>query len=133
MRLHLALVSDQFGRLGERGLVRGLPDLRQFERHRLLRYDNVNFGSTGSAQFQARVASGAAGGVSGLVEVVLDDSANAAIGSFALGNTGGWESWRTVPANITRTTGTHTVNLRFTSGADNQPFAGLHWFTFPTS
>jgi hypothetical protein len=99
----------------------------------LLRYDNVNFGTTGSAQFQARVASGAASGVSGLIEVVLDSPTNAAIGSFALGNSGGWNSWRTVPANITRTTGTHTVYLRFTSGVAGQPFASLHWFTFPTS
>ena len=35
-----------------------------------LEYRNVAFG-TGSSQFHARVASGAAGGVSGLVEVVL--------------------------------------------------------------
>ncbi|MEV6005960.1 carbohydrate-binding protein [Streptomyces sp. NPDC051976] len=98
-----------------------------------LRYDNVNFGSGGSSQFQARVASGAAGGVSGLVNVVLDNPANAPIGSFALANTGGWDSWRTVPANIARTTGTHTVYLEFSSGVTGQPYASLHWFTFPAN
>ena len=80
-----------------------------------LEYPGINFGS-GSSQFDARVASGAAGGVSGLVEVVLDNPSNAPVGSFAVGNTGGWSSWRTVPANITKVTGTHTVYLEFSSG-----------------
>jgi len=93
------------------------------------RYDNVNFGSTPATQFIARVASGAAGGVSGLVEVRLDNVNNAPIGSFAIANTGGWQSWVTVPANISAVTGTHTVFLRFTSG---QPadFVNVNWFTF---
>jgi beta-glucanase (GH16 family) len=92
-------------------------------------YDNVNFGSSPASQFVARVASGAAGGVSGLVEVRLDNVNNAPIGSFAIANTGGWQSWRTVPANISTVTGNHTVFLRFTSG---QPadFVNVNWFTF---
>ncbi len=98
-----------------------------------LEYDNVNFGSGGSSQFDARVASGAAGGVSGLVNVVLDNPANTPIGSFGVGNTGGWNSWQTVPANITRTTGTHTVYLEFSSGVPNQPYVSLHWFDFPAN
>ena len=96
-----------------------------------LKYSGVNFG-TGSTQFDARVASGAAGGVSGLVEVVLDNPANAPVGSFAVANTGGWSSWRTVPANISSVTGTHDVYLEFSSGAGgNPPFVSLHWFNFP--
>ena len=98
-----------------------------------LEYPGINFGS-GSSQFDARVASGAAGGVSGLVEVVLDNPSNAPVGSFAVGNTGGWSSWRTIPANITKVTGTHTVYLEFSSGAGgNPPFASLHYFNFPVS
>jgi beta-glucanase (GH16 family) len=94
-----------------------------------LEYDNVDFGSTAAAQFKARVASGAAGGVSGLVEVRLDSRSNAPIGSFAVGNTGGWQNWQTVPANISGVTGKHTVYLTFTSG---QPadFVNVNWFTF---
>jgi beta-glucanase (GH16 family) len=94
-----------------------------------LRFDNVNFGGNPGRQFNARVASGAAGGVSGLVEVRLDNPGSAPIGSFAIGNTGGWQSWRTVPANMAATTGTHTVYLTFTSG---QPadFVNVNWFTF---
>jgi hypothetical protein len=94
-----------------------------------LQYNNVNFGTSPLSQFQARVASGAAAGVSGIVEVRLDSLNNAPIGSFSISNTGGWQSWRTVPANIAATTGTHTVFLHFASG---QPadFVNVNWFTF---
>jgi hypothetical protein len=65
---------------------------------------------------------------------VLDNPANAPIGNFAVGNTGGWSSWRTIPANIAKTTGTHNVYLEFQSGAGgNPPFVSLHYFNFPTS
>lgn len=42
---------------------------------------------------------------------------------------GGWQSWRSIPANISAATGTHDVYLTFTSG---QPadFVNLNWFTF---
>jgi hypothetical protein len=93
------------------------------------RYNGLNFGSTPARQFVARVASGAGGGVSGLVEVRLDSLSSAPIGSFAIANTGGWQSWRTVPANISGVTGVHDVYLTFTSG---QPadFVNVNWFTF---
>ena len=94
-----------------------------------LQFNNVNFSGTAAHQFSARVASGAAAGVSGLVEVRLDSRSNPPIGSFAVANTGGWQSWRTVPANISGVTGTHTVFLTFTSG---QPadYLNINWFTF---
>ncbi|MEU8789327.1 glycoside hydrolase family 16 protein [Streptomyces sp. NPDC048643] len=92
-------------------------------------YKGVNFGSTAARQFYGRVASGAGGSVSGLVEVRLDSRTATPVGSFALGNTGGWQSWRTVPANISSVTGTHDVYLTFTSG---QPadFVNVNWFDF---
>jgi beta-glucanase (GH16 family) len=94
-----------------------------------LRFSGVDFGSTAARQFTARAASGAAGGVSGLVEVRLDSRSNAPIGSFAIGNTGGWETWRNVPANISGVTGVHDVYLTFTSG---QPadFVNVDWLSF---
>ncbi|WP_432138805.1 glycoside hydrolase family 16 protein [Streptomyces sp. bgisy154] len=92
-------------------------------------YRGVNFGSTPATQFSARVASGAAAGVSGLVEVRLDSRGNPPVGSFAVGNTGGWQSWRTVPANITAVSGTHDVYLTFTSGQPSD-FLNVNWFTF---
>jgi hypothetical protein len=96
-----------------------------------LEYTNINFGS-GSNQFDARVASGAGTGVSGLVEVVLDNPSNSPVGSFAVANTGGWSSWKTIPANISTVTGTHNVYLEFVSGAGgNPPYVSLHYFNFP--
>jgi hypothetical protein len=94
-----------------------------------LALNNVNFSTTAATQFFGRVASGAAGGVSGLVEIRLDSVASAPIGSFAVANTGGWQSWQTVPANLTAVTGVHNVYVTFTSG---QPanFVNLNWLTF---
>jgi hypothetical protein len=98
-----------------------------------LEYSNINFGS-GSTQFDAQVASGAAGGVSGLVEVVLDNPDNPPVGSFAVANTGGWASWEMIPANISTVTGTHDVYLEFVSGAGGDPpFVSLHYFDFPAT
>jgi len=93
------------------------------------RYNGIDFGGTPAGQFVARVASGAGGGISGLVEVRLDSPTAAPLGSFAIANTGGWQSWRTVPANIAGVTGVHDVYLTFTSG---QPadFVNVNWFTF---
>ncbi|MGW0085704.1 glycoside hydrolase family 16 protein [Streptomyces sp. NPDC003393] len=92
-------------------------------------YKGVDFGSNPARQFYARVASGAANGVSGLVEVRLDSRTSAPVGSFAVADTGGWQSWRTVPANMSAVTGTHDVYLTFTSG---QPadFVNVNWFDF---
>ena len=95
-----------------------------------LKFSGLDFGSGAAAnQFAAKVASGAAGGVSGLVEVRLDSPTAPVIGSFAVGNTGGWTSWNTIPANISGTTGVHDVYVTFTSG---QPadFVSIDSLTF---
>lgn len=94
-----------------------------------LRFDQVDFGSTPRTQFVARVASGAAGGASGLVQVRLDSLNAAPVGSFAIADTGGWQAWRTVPANITGVTGVHTVYLTFESG-QTLDYVNVNWFTF---
>lgn len=92
-------------------------------------YKGVNFGSTAATQFYARVASGAASGVSGLVQVRLDSPSNSPIGSFSVANTGGWQTWTTVPANISSVTGTHDVYLTFSSG-QSADFVNVNWFDF---
>lgn len=94
-----------------------------------LGYAAVDFGNNGATQFIARAASGAASGISGLVQVALDSPTASPVGSFAIANTGGWDTWTTVPANISTTTGVHDVYLTFSSG---QPadFVNIHWFTF---
>jgi beta-glucanase (GH16 family) len=94
-----------------------------------LQYDNVSFGSSALHTLSARVASGAAAGVSGTVEVHLDALTNPSIGSFSIGSTGGWQTWQTTPGAISATTGTHTVFLRFVSG-QAADFLNLNWFTF---
>ena len=67
--------------------------------------------------------------MSGLVEVRIDSRSNAPIGSFALGSTGGWQTWQSIPGNVSNVSGTHTVFLTFTSG---QPadFVNVNWVKF---
>ncbi len=89
----------------------------------------VTFGSTPATQFSGRVASGAAAGVSGLVEVRIDSRSSAPVGSFAIANTGGWQSWRTVATGINGVTGTHNVYLTFTSGQPSS-FVNVNWVVF---
>jgi len=92
-------------------------------------YKGVDFGSTPATQFVARVASGASGGASGLVEVRLDSLDATPIGTFAIANTGGWQNWRTIPANISGVTGVHNVYITFTSGQPSD-YVNLNWLTF---
>ena len=94
-----------------------------------LRFDGVDFGTAGLHTINARVASGAAAGVSGTVEVHLDSPTSAAVGSFSVGGTGGWQTWRTVAGAIGSVTGRHTVYLVFRTGS-GQDFTNLNWFTF---
>jgi hypothetical protein len=94
-----------------------------------MQYNNVNFGTGGVKDFLARVASGAASGISGLVEVRVDSRSNAPIGSFAVASTGGWQTWQSVAGNVSAVTGTHTVYLTFTSGQPND-YVNVNWFQF---
>lgn len=94
-----------------------------------VRYDDVDFGSSSPLDFAARVASGAPGGVSGLVEVRIDSVSANPIGSFAIANTGSWTSWRDVPGNVSAVTGVHDVYLTFTSGQP-QDFVSVERFHF---
>jgi hypothetical protein len=107
----------------------GGKDLTHLANGDWAQYNNVSFGTPAATQFLARVASGAPGGVSGLIEVRLDSRTSAPIGSFAIANTGGWQNWRTVPANIAAVTGAHTVFLTFTSGQPAE-YVNVNWFTF---
>jgi hypothetical protein len=94
-----------------------------------LAYRNVDFGSKPQSQFVARVASGAAAGVSGTIQVHLDSLSSPSVSSFDVANTGSWQSWRTVPANMAATTGVHTVYVQFVSGSASD-FVNLNWFQF---
>jgi hypothetical protein len=92
-------------------------------------FKNVDFGS-GKNLFFARVSSGAGTGISGAVQLVIDDLASAPIAIFDIANTGGWQSWVTINEPMaTKLTGIHTVYITFASG---QPadFVNINWFTF---
>lgn len=59
----------------------------------------------------------------------LDRPDGPAFGTLAVANTGGWQSWRTVPANADMVTGVHTIYLTFTSGSASD-FVNVNWFSF---
>ncbi|MFE2218878.1 carbohydrate-binding protein [Streptomyces canus] len=92
-------------------------------------YPNVIFGARAATQFTVRVASGAAGGVSGRIEVRLDSLSSTPVGSITVENTGGWQTWTTKTADISGVTGTHTVYLTFTSDQSDD-LGNVNWFTF---
>jgi len=94
-----------------------------------LEYNKVDFGSTGATKFFVRFASDLPTGMSGLVEVRIDSRSNAPVGSAAVGRTGGWQNWITVPANITKVTGVHTVFLTFFSSSQWE-IGNINWITF---
>jgi hypothetical protein len=58
-----------------------------------------------------------------------DDPHTSPIGTFAIANTGGWQSWQTIPANISGVTGVHNVYVTFTSGQPSD-YVNLNWLTF---
>ena len=95
-----------------------------------LRYAGVDFGSTSPARVLARLASGAASGVSGAVDFRLDSTTGPVIAEIDIASTGGWQNWETVPMNLSRSvTGVHDVYLTF-SGGGGGDFVNIHWFTF---
>lgn len=94
-----------------------------------LKYAGLDFGSSSPNQFVARLASGAAAGVSGAIQVRLDSTSGTKIAEIDFANNGGWQSWQTVPANIVApATGVHDVYLVFAGGTSD--FVNVNWFTF---
>nr|WP_228122903.1 carbohydrate-binding protein [Saccharothrix syringae] len=107
----------------------GGQDVGKLKNGDWLRFPAVRFDSTTAIRFTARAASGAGGSVSGLVEVRLGGPTATPVGSFAIANTGGWQSWRTVPANMGGVTGTQDVYLTFTSGQPSE-YVSINWIKF---
>jgi hypothetical protein len=91
-------------------------------------FNNVDF-HTGMNMFTIRVASGAGAGISGLVELHLDDIGSAPVAKFSVANTGGWQTWRTLAMPVSDISGVHSVYLTFSSG-QAQDFVNVNWFTF---
>jgi len=94
-----------------------------------VQFDNIDFGTGGVRAFVVRVASGVGAGASGLVEVRIGSRSNPPIGSISVGDTGGWQSWQSLPGNVSDVTGVQTVYLTFTSGQPRE-FVNVNWVTF---
>jgi O-glycosyl hydrolase len=92
-------------------------------------FQNVEFGSQGATQFQARFASAVGSSVTGEIQVRLDSPTAEPVGSIPVASTGGWQNWVTKTAGVSRITGNHTVYLTFASNQLNN-FVNVNWFTF---
>ena len=83
-----------------------------------LDYGNVDFGSGGLFQVQSLVSGGSGG--SGLISYRVDSPTGPVLGDLSIGSTGGWDSYRQIPANAAGATGVHKLYVTFRSG---YPFA----------
>jgi hypothetical protein len=83
-------------------------------------YANVDFGA-GADSIVIRAASESKGG---RIEVRLDSPSGTLLGSVAVPNTGGWQSWKSYRAKITRQSGKKRICLVFTAPTPgSQPVA----------
>lgn len=94
-----------------------------------LQFNNVNFGTTSPTSVQARLASGAASGVTGTLEFHLDSTTGPLIGTVAISPTGGWQTWTSPSATVSGATGTHNLFILFKSSQAGD-FANVNWFVF---
>lgn len=92
-----------------------------------LAFNNVNFG-TGAKQVNVRVASNHAGGT---IELRLGSISGSLIGTVAVENTGGWQSWVTKTANV-NVDGTHNLYLVFKGNVTGGLF-NINWLQFTSN
>ncbi|MEV0897545.1 carbohydrate-binding protein [Actinoplanes sp. NPDC049802] len=92
-----------------------------------LRFDGFDFGAVAATKARIRVASGAGG--TGRIQIRVDSRTADPVGELSVGNTGGWQSWRTDTAVLRPVTGVHTVYVTFTSN-DGAEFANVNWLQF---
>lgn len=90
--------------------------------------EGVDFGSAGASSIAMRVASTKTGGT---IEIRTGSSTGTLIGTVTVPNTGGNQTWQTVNANVTRTTGVQNVYFVF-KGSGSSLFNVDYW-TFATS
>ncbi len=89
-----------------------------------IRVKGVNFGD-GAVSFMARVSSATSGGN---IELHLDSQTGTLIGTCAISNTGGWQTWVTKSCTITGAKDTHDLYLKFTGGSG--VLFKLNWWKF---
>ncbi len=88
-----------------------------------VRYEKVDFGQS-AKQMEIRAASESTGGV---IEVRLDKPDGEPLGTCAVPNTGGWQSWRSFDVKIKPTSGVRTVYLAFKE-PQSRPSDAQLWF-----
>ena len=80
-----------------------------------IKVKGVDFG-TEAASFEVRVASASSGGS---IELRLDSLKGTLIGTCAVPNTGGWQTWVTQSCTVSDVSGVHDLYLSFTGGSGN--------------
>ena len=90
-----------------------------------LRFDDVNL--AGMTNMNARVATRTAGGT---FEIRTGSPTGTLIGSMKIGNTGGFQNWRTLSTGIKNANGTQDVYLVFKGG--NGYLFNVNWIEFST-
>jgi alpha-L-arabinofuranosidase len=88
------------------------------------RYERVDFGQ-GAGQIEIRAASATRGGI---IEIRLDTPEGDLLGTCAVPNTGGWQSWSSFRAKIKPTSGVKTLYLVFRgAGSDTSKESKAAW------
>ena len=88
-------------------------------------YSSQSFG-TGISSIDLRIASNNSGGT---VELRLDSTSGALIGSKVISSTGGWQVWTTVNVPVTGASGTHTLYFVFKK-SDTLGVTNINWFKY---
>ena len=93
-------------------------------------FKDVDFG-TRPTRVDLRLASGVGSGGSGLIVFRQDAVDGPILGKMAIGNTGGWQSWKAVPAGISGAEGVHDLYVTFETGYRSD-YVNMNWFRFNT-
>lgn len=99
-------------------------DVGYIQNGNYLVFNNIDFGG-GAVSFNARVASNAGGGN---IELYLDSLNGTQIGTCAVPNTTGWQTWVTRSCPVSGASGRHDLYLKFT-GTDFYLF-NINWWQF---
>jgi hypothetical protein len=102
----------------------GGVDVCNIENGDSIKVKGVDFG-TGSTSFETRVASASNGGN---IEIRLDSATGKLVGTCAISNTSGWQTWLTKSCTISGASGVHDLYFRFTGGSGN--LFNFNWWKF---
>lgn len=89
-----------------------------------IKIKNVDFGS-GAKSFDVRAASANSGGN---IELHLNSLSGPLVGTCAISNTGGWQTWATKSCTVSGATGVHDLYLKFIGGSGY--LFNLNWWKF---